>query len=478
MKKKLIVAAIAASALALAPLTSASAFDVTVGSTLWDITDSYFGVNDAGAAVDNGNHDAFDGSYLALSIDDGATFNEYECRDEALMSSTTIGSGKVVTCDELVTVQTGLNVRGFAYIYPDGLNAATTYKITNTTSASIPFKWFHNHNYGNGVVSNSTFSSVFSTGSGTVNPSEAAAVAWGPTTQACSAASGADDGDDNMAVTSESCTLAAGASMGITLFQKLGTVGGVVALDAAAAALYVSRNADATLAAGMPSGLTNGNWGITGTLNVSTVPAAADPFDPTETMTLTGDAVLGSYMTVAFKAGVDPVGDYYDVWMCPNKDVKPIDEVNEGDCIAVTFWNRGVVASYDQSTSAKTMTWLLSNESQPGLIAQGGANYLDGSGEPINMDPPSEDGGWCAYEGWYMIVQDYIDGDVAQTGAHSNWSPALGAAGCSEPAAGGAALPDTGLNGQQTSLIAAFGLFALLAGLGIAVNRRRGADSL
>jgi hypothetical protein len=188
-------------------------------------------------------------------------------------------------------------------------------------------------------------------------------------------------------------------------------------------------------------------------------------------MTLTGDAVLGSYMTVAFKSGATPVGDFYDVWMCPNKDVKPVDEVNEGECIAVTFWNRGVVANYDQTTSAKTMTWLLSNESQPGLIAQGGASYLDSNGDAITMDPPSEDGGWCAYEGWYMIVNDY-DG-----GAHSNWSPAIGAAGCSEPAAG-SGLADTGINGQQTSLIAAFGLFTLLAGMGIAVTRRRGADSL
>jgi hypothetical protein len=94
------------------------------------------------------------------------------------------------------------------------------------------------------------------------------------------------------------------------------------------------------------------------------------------------------------------------------------------------------------------------------------------------MDPPTDDGGWCAFEGWYMIVQDYINDDVTQTGEHSNWSPALGAAGCSEPAAGsgsGAGLADTGLNLQLTCLI---GLFALLAGLGIVVTRRRGADSL
>ena len=457
--KKIIVAAAAAFALALAPLTSASASEETVGGTLWDITDSYFGVNEATFG------DVFDASYIALSDSAGTNFNEYECRNEDLMSTTSIGSGKVVTCDELVTVQTGLNVRGFAYIYPDGLNVAVTYKITNTTASSIAFKWLQSHNYGEGQVSASTHASVFSTGDGTNIVEAAAAVAWGPTTQACSAASGADDGYDQMDVTSETCTLAAGASMGITIFHKVGTVGGVSALTTAATALYVTRNADATLAAGIPSGLTNGNWGITGTLDVSTVPVAADPYDETESMTLTGDAVLGSHMTVAFKNGETPVGSYYDVWMCPNQNVKPIDGAEIGDCVVVTFWSRGAVASYNQNTTALTMTWLLANEPVPGLIAQGGASYLDGSGDPIIMDEPSEDGGWCAYEGWYIIVNDY-DG-----GAHSNWSPALGAAGCSEPAAG---LANTGADVQQTGLI---GLFALLAGLGVVVARRRAVRS-
>jgi hypothetical protein len=457
--KKIIVAATAAFALALAPITSAIAYEETVGGTLWDIDRSYFGVAEAK------NNDVFDDSYIALSDPAGTNFDEYSCRLESLMSTTTIGSGKVVTCNELVTVQPGLNVRGFAYIYPDGLNVAVTYKITNTTGASIPFKWFQSHNYGNPQVSYSTYASVFSTGDGTSNgTSEAAAVAWGPTTQVCSAAVGEDDENDNMDVTSEPCTLAAGASMGITIFHKVGTVGGVSALTTAATALYVTRNADATLAAGIPAGFTNGNWGITGTLDVSGVPAAADPYDGTS-MTLTGDAVLGSDMTVAFKNGETPVGTYYDVWMCPNKDVKPIDGVIEGDCVAVTFWERELVANYDQNSTALTMTWRLANEDVPGLIAPGGASYLDGAGDPILMGAPEDADGWCAYEGWYIIVNDY-DG-----GAHSNWSPALGAAGCSEPAAG---LASTGADVQQTGLI---GLFALLAGLGVVVARRRAVRS-
>jgi LPXTG-motif cell wall-anchored protein len=469
--KKIIIACTAAVALALAPLTSASALDVVLGGNTWDIQRSNFGVTEM--SNDTTASDVFDNSDLSLSVDDGANFTGYECREDSLLSETTIGAGKVVTCDELVTVVTGLNVRGFAYVYSDGLKAAVTYKITNTTGASIPFTWLESHNYGEGQINAATYSSVFSVGDGTNSGTNPAAVAWGPTSQDCSAASGNNDGYDNMEITSESCTLAAGASVAITVFHIVGTLGQASSLETSATALFVTRNDDATLAAGIPSGLVAPNWGLTGTLDVSTVPAAADPFDPTETMTLTGDAVLGNYMTVAFKSGVTPVGDYYDVWMCPNKDVKPVDGAITGDCTAVTFWNRAAVASYNQATSALTMTWQLSNETVDGLIAQGGASYLDGSGEAVVMDPPSEDGGWCAYEGYFMIVNDY-DG-----GAHSNWSPAISATGCSEAAGSGtgsgAELAKTGQNAQLAGLI---GLLALLAGLGVAFTRRRGADSL
>jgi LPXTG-motif cell wall-anchored protein len=270
-----------------------------------------------------------------------------------------------------------------------------------------------------------------------------------------------------MEVESESCSLAAGATTAITIFHLLYDNDVNPDLEGTATGFFTTRSFDATLAAGIPSGLVASNWGLTGTLNVATIPAAADPFDATETMTLTGDAVLGNNMTIAFKnvAGNDPVGDYYDVWMCPNKDVKPVDLGVTGDCVPVTFWNRALVANYSQNTTALTMTWKLANEPVPGLIAAGGASYLDDIGEPITMDPPTEDGGWCAYEGWFMIVNDYYGG------AHSNWSPAIGAAGCSEPAAG---LANTGVDTQQTGLI---GLFALLAGLGVVVARRRAVRS-
>jgi hypothetical protein len=473
---KLFIASAAAVMLALAPAVSSSAINLTVGSDTWDINEDYFGVNEFGS------NDAYDASTLGLSIDGGDDFETYGCRTDDLVTETVIGSGKIATCNELVTLVAGLNVRGFAYVYPDGVNVAVTYKVTNTTGSAISFNWASYHDFGSGYRDAATFSSVYSKGDGSEYDSAPATVAWGPTNQDCSAASDENDGYDEMTVESESCSLAAGASIGITIFHMVDDNESNSDLTTAATGRFVTRNADTTLRAGIPSGLVSTNWGLTGTLDVSGVPAAADPYDGTS-MTLTGNAVLGNDMTVAFKTGVTPVGDYYDVWMCPNKDVMPIDEVTEGECVAVTFWNRAVVAGYNQATTAKTMTWELSNESAPGRISAGGANYLDGSGEPIYMDPPTEDGGWCVYEGWYMIVQDYIaDVEQPQVGAHSNWSPAIGAAGCSEPAGSGngddEGLATTGADGQQAGLIGVFGLLALLAALGVRINLRRGVGSL
>ena len=241
-------------------------------------------------------------------------------------------------------------------------------------------------------------------------------------------------------------------------------------LQTNAAAFFSTRSHDTTLAAGIPAGLVASNWGITGTLDISGIPAAADPYDEAHSMTLTGDAVMGSPMTVSFKNGYDPVGTYFDVWMCPDKDVLPIDGVVEGNCVAVTFWNRGEVANYDQNTTALTMTWTLANEAVPGKVSVGGANYLNGSGDPIMMDKPSDDNGWCAYEGWYIIVNDY------QGGAHSNWSPALAAAGCSDQGGSDGSLAATGVDAQPAGLL---GLFALIGGLAVTViARRRNARAL
>ncbi len=184
-------------------------------------------------------------------------------------------------------------------------------------------------------------------------------------------------------------------------------------------------------------------------------------------MTLTGDAVLGEYMTVAFKNGETPVGDYFDVWACPNKDVKAIDGGEIGECAKMTFWHRGSVAGFVNETTALTMSWKLENESVPGLTSPGGSRYLDSDGDPLLMDPPESDvegapAGWCAFEGWFIVVHDYSGG------GHSNWSPAIGAAGCSEEAL---APTGAGLNTNSFGGLVAMALVAL-AGAAVIARRR------
>ena len=465
--KKQLAAIIAATALVIAPVSAANAFTTTVNGHEWEITDSYFGVEE----LDTYDEDVFDYSYLSLSIDGGSNYSEYECRNSDWMSETVIGSGKAVTCDELVTVVEGLNVRGYAYIYPDGLLTAVTYKITNTLGESVSFKWKQSHNYGNGQISDSDFGDVYSLNDGTVNPSKPAAIAWGPTTEVCSAASGVDDGNDGMDVESESCSIAPGASTAITIYHMADNIGNLANLQSNANTFFVTRGAEATMAQGIPTGLTAANWDIAGSMNTADIPAVADPYDATQTMTLTGAAQMGEPMTISFNNGETPVGDYYDIWMCPNTDVKPVDGAETGECVAVTFWNRALVANYNQQTSALTMTWSLADIPVPGRVSVGGDNYLDDGGDPILIDPPTDgEGGWCQYEGWYLIVNDY-DG-----GAHSNFSDALSATGCSDSPSGNGGLAETGVDAQPTGLV---GLFALIGGLAVTVAmRRRAARSL
>lgn len=235
--KKIIVAATAAFALALAPLTSATALDVTVSGTTWDLQYESFGVNDV-------KNDAYDNTELDLSIDGGASFEAYSCRTEGMFTETVLTLGKIATCNELVTVQPGLNVRGYTFVYPDGLLAAVTYEIRNTTASSISFKWQSNHNYGEGDINDVSWDDIWSRSDGTDSGTSPAAVAWGPTNQACSAAEGEDDGYDDMEVESESCSLAAGATTAITIFHLLDDNDSNSDLEGIATGFFTARSFD------------------------------------------------------------------------------------------------------------------------------------------------------------------------------------------------------------------------------------------
>jgi len=205
----------------------------------------------------------------------------------------------------------------------------------------------------------------------------------------------------------------------------------------------------------------------------STAPAFA--VDPSPAIaTLTGSATIGQPMTVAFNDSYTIYGNYFDIWACPNKDVLPIDLQAIGDCVKMTFWERGQVASYDQQTTARSMKWVLSNESVDGLNPSNDQPYLDGSGNPIKVDPPESDNGWCDYAGWYIIINDYDGYNGNDNGqGHSNWSDAISASGCTSAAPEASSLPNTGVN--TATIAGVFGAAAafIAAGLLFVARRRR-----
>jgi LPXTG-motif cell wall-anchored protein len=190
-------------------------------------------------------------------------------------------------------------------------------------------------------------------------------------------------------------------------------------------------------------------------------------------MDLTGTPELGQSMTVAFKTGQNPVGDYFDLWMCPNKNVLPVDGADTGDCVTPTFWYRGAVTGFpggDPQTVALSMKWLLANEDVPGLNPSNDQPYLDGSSQPILVGAPSlDEGGWCAFEGWYIIVNDFDAAGSTGGHGHSNWSEPFSSVGCSTSAD---KLPDTGASTATALVAGSLGLAAIAGGL-LLVRARR-----
>jgi hypothetical protein len=193
-------------------------------------------------------------------------------------------------------------------------------------------------------------------------------------------------------------------------------------------------------------------------------------------MDMTGTPELGPSMTVAFKTGQNPAGDYFDIWMCPNKNVLPVDFGDTGDCVSTTFWLRSAVNGFPggaPQTVALSMKWLLANETVPGLIPSNDQPYLDSSSQQINVNPPSLDqGGWCAFEGWYIIINDFnAGGGLGPRGGngHSNWSEPFSSVGCS---ASPNTLPDTGASTTTALVAGSLGLAAIAGGL-LLVRARR-----
>lgn len=196
-------------------------------------------------------------------------------------------------------------------------------------------------------------------------------------------------------------------------------------------------------------------------------------------MSLTGTPKLGQYMTVAFTS--NPVGDYFDIWMCPNKNVLPVDGGDVGDCESPTFWPRSGVSGFpggDPQTVALGMKWLLADEDVPGLNPNTDAGYLDEGLGPINVAAPDQaSGGWCAFEGWYIIVNDFDEGGLSGGiggHGHSNWSEAFSSEGCdsAESGSGSGTLPDTGASSTAGIVAGSLGLAAIAGGV-LLVRARR-----
>lgn len=200
-------------------------------------------------------------------------------------------------------------------------------------------------------------------------------------------------------------------------------------------------------------------------------PAMAVNPDP-QFMTLTGTPKLGEYMTVVTDIRLD--GDYFDIWMCPNKDTLPRDGVATGECVAVTFWERFQVAGFDRSavpqTVALSLKWQLSNESVPGLDPSNNQPYKTSENAEIPVDPP-QDGTWCDYAGWYFIINDYSSVVEQGYNQHSNWSEAFSSEGCPE-GSGSGTLPDTGASSTAGIVAGSLGLAAIAGGV-LLVRARR-----
>jgi LPXTG-motif cell wall-anchored protein len=194
-------------------------------------------------------------------------------------------------------------------------------------------------------------------------------------------------------------------------------------------------------------------------------------------MNLTGTPQLGQYMTVAFASGQNPVGDEIITFACPDKNVLPVDSyLPQGNCVEATRWSRGDVTGFpggNPQTTALALKWLLADENVPALDPSNDQPYIGSPGADVVVAPVD---GWCAYEGWYLIVNDHDSGFLGGTGGHghSNWSEAFSCASSAggDSGTGTGPLPDTGVSTSAGIVAGALGLAAIAGGL-LLVRARR-----
>jgi LPXTG-motif cell wall-anchored protein len=202
-------------------------------------------------------------------------------------------------------------------------------------------------------------------------------------------------------------------------------------------------------------------------------------------MVLSGTPKLGNYMILAEKPGAQLGGEYFDIWMCPTKDLVPGDTLDMeefGECVSVTNFNRRDVAGWVDGASPQTVAlgleWLLADEDVPAINSTTEALYRDSGSQPLSVGTPDAEGAgsWCSFADWFMIAIDYNDFTVENIG-HSNWSEAFSAEGCPEGSggsgsSGAGSLPDTGASSTAGIVAGSLGLAAIAGGV-LLVRARR-----
>lgn len=158
---------------------------------------------------------------------------------------------------------------------------------------------------------------------------------------------------------------------------------------------------------------------------------------PAVTMTLTGNAMIGSTVLVESIVPGSLIGGDFDLWACPNQDLLPRDDQDDelnGDC----------VGPFIQSRTGDSTTFLL-----------GFDPVRDAGNEEAAQDF------WASICGKYFVINDYPGG------GHSNW---IGPVNCSPSATDNAELAQTGSSSALVLGVAASSL--VIAVLMVVMSRR------
>lgn len=163
------------------------------------------------------------------------------------------------------------------------------------------------------------------------------------------------------------------------------------------------------------------------------IEVAPDP----ESMTLTGSPTIGSTVTATAKVPGSLIGDDFDLWVCPDKSIRPTDDADPGT-------NGACVGPFIQGRTGNTTSFFLGYDPERDASNDAAQDF------------------WDAACGKYFVVHDYPGG------GHSNW---IGPVDC-----GSATLAQTGVD-SAAGLVSITALVAMLLGGALLISRRRAAPA-